>query len=70
MLATCTNENPLDWETYVRKVCMAYNTSVQASTGYAPFYLIFSRQARIPADVMFGTPLSTTESVHKSAVTL
>ena len=31
MLATCAKDNPLDWERHVRKVCMAYNTSVQAS---------------------------------------
>ena len=36
MLATCAKDNPLDWEKHVRKVCMAYNTSVQASTGYTP----------------------------------
>ena len=28
MLATCVKDNPLDWEKHVRKVCMAYNTSV------------------------------------------
>ena len=65
MLATCAKENPLNWETHIRKVCMAYNTSVQASTGYTPFYLMFGCQARIPADAMFGTPPSTTESIHK-----
>ena len=56
MLATCAKSNPLDWEKHVRKVCMAYNSSVQASTGYTPFYLMFGRQARLPADVIYGTP--------------
>jgi len=37
MLATCTKDHPFDWEYYIRKVCMAYNTSVQCSTGYTPF---------------------------------
>ena len=31
---------------------------------------MFSRQPRIPADVMFGTPPSTTESVHEYAAQL
>ena len=31
---------------------------------------MFGRQARILADVMFGTPLSTTQSVNEFAATL
>ena len=41
VLATCAKDNPLDWEKHVRKVCIAYNTSVQMSTGYTPFFLMF-----------------------------
>ena len=41
MLATTTREHPFDWEDQIRKVCMAYNTSVQASTGYTPFFMMF-----------------------------
>ena len=55
MLATCVGEHPEDWEEYVSKVCMAYNMSVNATTGYTPFYLMFGRQARIPVDPMYGT---------------
>ena len=55
MLATCVEDHSEDWEMYVRKVCMAYNTSTHATTGFTPFYLIFGRQARIPADLMYGT---------------
>ena len=62
MLATCAKSNPLDWEKHVRKVCMAYNSSVQASTGYTPFYLMFGRQARLPADVIYGAPNITEQS--------
>ena len=70
MLATCAKDNPLDWESYIRKVCMAYNTSVQASTGYTPFFLMFGRQARIPVDVMYGSPNSSQHTVNEYAATL
>ena len=59
MLATSVQKHRFEWEQHVRPVCMAYNTSVQASTGYTPFYLMFGRQARLPFDLMFG--LSNTQ---------
>ena len=55
MLATCAKDRPFDREQYIRKVCMAYNSSTQSSTGYTPFYLMFGRQARLPIDVLYGT---------------
>ena len=55
MLATCAQKNPFDWETHVKKMCMAYNSSVQSSTGYSPFYLMFGRRPRIPVDILCGT---------------
>ena len=55
MLATTTRDHPTDWESHINKVCMAYNTSIQLTTAYTPFYLMFRRQARIPADIMYGT---------------
>ena len=70
MLATCTGDHPFDWEQHIRKVCMAYNSSVHASTGYTPFYLMFGRQARLPLDVMYGTPgpIVQSPSEHASAL--
>ena len=62
MLATTIHDCEGNWENHVHAVCMAYNTSVQATTGYTPFYLMYGRQARIPIDIMFGT----TSSEHTS----
>ena len=55
MLATTTHNHPFDWEDQLPKVCIAYNTSVQASTGYTPFFLMFGREARMPVDLMYST---------------
>ena len=54
MLATSTADHLLDWEKCLPNVCFAYNTSVQASTEYTPFYLMFGRQAKLPLDLMYG----------------
>ena len=62
MLATCAEGHPFDWEQQLKKVCMAYNTSVQSSTGFTPFYLMFGRQARLPVDIIYGTGAPEEES--------
>ena len=59
MLAT-TSHRPFDWEDQLPKVCMAYNTSVHASTRYTPFFLMFGWQARLPADLVYGTRVEQT----------
>jgi len=64
MLATTSHNHPLDWEDHIRKVCMAYNTSVQATTGYSPFYLMFGRNACLPVDIMFPTEKPAEEATY------
>ena len=48
-------DHAFDVEQRLKKVCMAYNTSVNSLTGYTPFYLMFGREARLPLDLMHGT---------------
>lgn len=55
MLATTLKEQPTDWEDHLRKVCLAYNSSIQSTTGYTPFFLMFGRNVRLPVDLMYGT---------------
>ena len=56
MMAMVTSDHPNLWESHLRSLCMAYNCSVQATTGYTPFYLMFGRQARMLIDIMYGAP--------------
>ena len=62
MLATTTQSHLFDWEDQLPKVCMAYNTSVHASTGYTPFFLMYGRQARLPIDLVYGTKVNHTHA--------
>ena len=46
--------HPGDWEHYIRKVCLAYNSSVHsASTGFSPFVLMFGREAKLPVNLTY-----------------
>ena len=55
MLATTAKEHPFEWESHLKKVCFAYNTSVHASTGHTPFFLMFGRQAQLPVGLLYRT---------------
>ena len=70
MLATTAKDHPATWETFLPKLCMAYNTSIQASTGYTPFYLMFGREARLPVDIMFSPPPTDATSPNEHATQL
>uniref|UniRef100_A0A3Q2DWF0 Integrase catalytic domain-containing protein n=1 Tax=Cyprinodon variegatus TaxID=28743 RepID=A0A3Q2DWF0_CYPVA len=41
-----------EWDTYVKHVTFAYNTSKHATTQFTPFFLMHGREARVPADVL------------------
>ena len=51
----CLNENEKGrWKDHVAKLAFAYNATVNKSTGFSPFYLMFGREVRLPIDIMFG----------------
>ena len=65
-MATTVKDHPfVDCEEALRKVCPAYNSSVQATTGYTPFFLMFGREARLPIDIMYSTVWNETAGIPK-----
>ena len=43
------------WENHLEEVCLAYNATRSAVTGYSPYFLMFGRRPRIPVDFLFPT---------------
>ena len=56
MLSIALSDNIMEskWETYLPKVCLAYNTSIEPITGHTPFFLMFGCEAQVPVD---GSPV-------------
>ena len=51
MLAMFTGENRDDWDDLLPVVMMAYRSSVDKSTGFSPYHLIFGEECTMPMDV-------------------
>ena len=61
MLSTCSEEQPKEWDQHLSKLC---NTSVHNTTGDTPFFLMFGREAHLPVDLMFGSPIQRRHLIH------
>ena len=51
MLSMYVSSDQKNWADLLPFLVFSYNTSRQESTGYTPFYLIFSREAKVPLDI-------------------
>ena len=54
MLGTLKPQQKSDWKFHVAPLVHAYNSTQHDSTGFAPFFLMFGRNPRLPIDIMFG----------------
>lgn len=58
---------PRHWSKYIAPIVFCYNTSVNASTGYTPFYLMFGYEATTPADykyILKDTEKNLLDNIH------
>ena len=54
MLKAIPEREKKRWKEHLPKLAFAYNTTVNKSTGYSPFFLMFGRHPRLPVDSIFG----------------
>ena len=53
-------QSPQCWNQFLPIVLMAYRTAEHSSTGFTPSKLMFGRELRLPADVVYGLPPEVT----------
>ena len=57
-----------NWDEYLPAVIYAYNTSVNASTGFTPFELVFGRKPTFPETTAFAEALGTITATDASSM--
>ena len=56
MLSSFVNARQDDWDLHLPSVMFAYRSTEHSGTGYSPYYLMFGREAQLPAAAMFPIP--------------
>ena len=54
MLAKYVSSNHKDWDEVLDYVTFAYNSAIQESTKYSPFFLLYGREPSQPSDIVMG----------------
>ncbi|KAK2883193.1 hypothetical protein Q8A73_022126 [Channa argus] len=64
MLRNLPETAKTDWKASLTKLIHAYNCTRSEATGYAPYFLLFGRNPRLPIDLMFGLAAKDQSSSH------
>ena len=68
MLGTLNKQQKSEWSTYVKPLTHVYNCTVNETTGFTPYFLMFGRHAKLPIDIVFGTDPDIRRTSGKSYV--
>ena len=65
MLKTLPQDQKKRWKEHLSSLTFAYNSTVNKTTGYSPFYLCFGRESRLPLDCILPIePNATTAKTY------
>ena len=59
LLPTQPPEQKPRWPVHLPELVQAYNNTPHASTGFAPYILLFGQEPRLPVDDLLGRPAHT-----------
>jgi hypothetical protein len=55
MIKTSINDQHSNWDEILPQLQYAYNVSVHSTTGVTPFFMMFGREPKLPADLISRT---------------
>jgi hypothetical protein len=66
MIASYVNEDHDDWDAFLPFALLAYRTSVQDSIKETPFFMLYGRNAKLPADISNGVSDNSCSGDYKN----
>ena len=64
MLKALPEDQKTKWKDHLTNLTFAYNSTVNKTTGYSPFFLCFGREARLPLDCIL--PIEPAKTSRKT----
>ena len=59
MLSKYLDSNHSDWDIHLPLLMLGYRAQIHSSLGYSPYYLMFAREPRLPAELELASPVPT-----------